>query len=712
MLRPFSSIVLALAFAPGVLAGPLQDQSAAQTPPPRPSLFSPITADRAQLRHPAAVSATARRTEYVALNLSALDETAFRGAEKARDGKGPGPEFRLDLFGDLSLVAKIDTLTRSGDGRTVSWAGRFDGQPLSSVAISVTGLVASGHFKTEDGNLFQLRFVSPGVFALHDLDEGRFPNEGQPLTVNLPEPAAPSAATGNDAVAADDGSIIDVLVVYTPAAQAAAGGQTQIETDIELAITLTNQGYAASGVIQRLRLARKEPISYTERTTTSDAFTHALQDITGTSDSFMTGIHTLRNTYAADLVSLWIQDNAFCGLAWLMTTESSSFASNGFSVVAQGGCATSNYSFAHELAHNQGSTHDRANAGTCGGLTCQGVKPYSYGYCGTTGRRTIMSYQGATCSTRFNFWSNPSVNFSDGSPTGILSSLPASADNRQSLNDTRVTVSNWRASLNPVTISVGDVTQNEGHTGSTLIFFPVTLSIAPTTTVTVNYTTSNDTAASGTDYTTRSGTLTFAAGQLSRQLIVSVTGDTTLESNETFNVTLSSPVGATINDGTGVATIVNDDAPTAAVQVSQYRLYSPITLEHLYTTDLNEYNVLGAQTGVWIQEGIGYKMLSSAGTFNGAFPVPFYRLYHTPSRQHHWTTDSNEVMVLAAQTDWTYEGIIGFLLPNQVGTAIPLFRMVLGSPPIHLWSTDTNEKFVLTTQRGWVDEGIPGYVIP
>jgi hypothetical protein len=262
------------------------------------------------------------------------------------------------------------------------------------------------------------------------------------------------------------------------------------------------------------------------------------------------------------------------------------------------------------------------------------------------------------------------------------------------------------------TISVGDVAQKEGHTGSTLIFFPVSLSSAPTTAVTVSYTTSNGSATSGTDYTTRSGSLSFAVGQTSRQLIVQVTGDTTLETDETFNVTLSSAVGATINDGTGLATIQNDDAPTEAVLVNQYRLYSPITLEHLYTTDLNEYNVLGAQTGVWVQEGIGYKMLSSAGTFNGAFPVPFYRLYHTPSRQHHWTTDSNEVTVLAGLSDWTYEGIIGFLLQTQVGTSVPLFRMVFGSPPIHLWSTDTNEKFVLTTQRGWIDEGIPGYVIP
>jgi hypothetical protein len=711
MLRSFRSLVLIAAFAPGALAAPLQSQSAAQTPPSRPSLFSPIAADASSLRRsPAAVSATARRTEYVALNLNALDDAAFKAAEEARDQRGQRPEFRLDLFGEVSLVAMIDSLTRSGDGRTVSWAGKFEGQPLSSVVISVTGLVAAGHFSTEDGGLYQMRFVSPGVFAVHDLDQSRFPVERQPIPVTLPEETqlsavAPAGQTepGKD-VAKDDGSIIDVLIVYTPAAQAAAGGQTQIETEIELAITLTNQGYANSGVTQRLRLVRKEPISYTERTTTSDAFTHALQDITQTTDPHMTGIHALRNTYGADMVSLWIQDSAFCGLAWLMTSESSLFESSAFSVVAEGGCATSNYSFGHELGHNQGSNHDRANAS--GG----GARSYSYGYCGP-GFRTVMSYAGTGCSSRINYWSNPAVNApGTSSPTGILSSLSNSADNRLSLNETRVTASNWRASISPISISVAAASQNEGHTGSTLMYFTVTLSSAPSSTVTASYTTSNGTAVAGSDYTARTGTLTFAAGQTTRQLIVTLTGDTTTEPNETFNVTLSSPVGASLGTSTAVGTITNDDAPTPSAQVSQYRLYSPITLEHLFTTDQNEYNVLG--TRGWTQEGLGYKMLSSAGTFNGSFPVPFYRLYHDPSRQHHWTTDANEVTTLAERTDWTYEGIIGFILPTQVGSSIPLFRLVLGNPLIHLWTTDSNEKFVLTTQRGWGDEGIPGYVIP
>jgi tetratricopeptide (TPR) repeat protein len=53
--------------------------------------------------------------------------------------------------------------------------------------------------------------------------------------------------------------------------------------------------------------------------------------------------------------------------------------------------------------------------------------------------------------------------------------------------------------------------------------------------------------------------LTFAAGETSKPVTVLVNGDLTVEPNETFTVNLSGPSGATIADGTGVGTIVNDD---------------------------------------------------------------------------------------------------------------------------------------------------------
>ncbi|MFP4101640.1 glycoside hydrolase family 9 protein [Coleofasciculus sp.] len=112
------------------------------------------------------------------------------------------------------------------------------------------------------------------------------------------------------------------------------------------------------------------------------------------------------------------------------------------------------------------------------------------------------------------------------------------------------------------TLSVDDVTVTEGDTGTVAAEFVVNLSEASDQEVTVEYGTDNDTATAGSDYTAQSGTLTFAAGETSKIISVPVLGDTTVESDETFKLNLSSPSNATIADAQGVGTISNDDSST------------------------------------------------------------------------------------------------------------------------------------------------------
>lgn len=71
--------------------------------------------------------------------------------------------------------------------------------------------------------------------------------------------------------------------------------------------------------------------------------------------------------------------------------------------------------------------------------------------------------------------------------------------------------------------------------------------------------TANGTATAGSDYTAKSGTLTFSPGQISKTISVAVAGDTTPEVNETFHVKLSGAANTTILDGSGKGTITNDD---------------------------------------------------------------------------------------------------------------------------------------------------------
>ena len=121
-------------------------------------------------------------------------------------------------------------------------------------------------------------------------------------------------------------------------------------------------------------------------------------------------------------------------------------------------------------------------------------------------------------------------------------------------------------------LSINDVSVAEGNSGTTTATFTVTLSAAATGSVTVSYATAAGTtnpATSGTDFIAASGSLTFAAGETSKTIAVTVNGDTTVEPNETFVVNLSSPSGATLADPQGLGTITNDDsAPTGDTTVA------------------------------------------------------------------------------------------------------------------------------------------------
>ena len=111
----------------------------------------------------------------------------------------------------------------------------------------------------------------------------------------------------------------------------------------------------------------------------------------------------------------------------------------------------------------------------------------------------------------------------------------------------------------PPALAISDVTVLEGNAGSVAATFAVSLSAASGKAVTVDFVTSNASAAAPADYSSASGSLTFAPGELAKSVAVNVNGDTTDEPNETFVVTLSNPANATLADAAGTGTITDDD---------------------------------------------------------------------------------------------------------------------------------------------------------
>ena len=110
-------------------------------------------------------------------------------------------------------------------------------------------------------------------------------------------------------------------------------------------------------------------------------------------------------------------------------------------------------------------------------------------------------------------------------------------------------------------LTIGDVPVTaEGDSGTKTFSFPVTLSAPIPQAVTVAFSTADGTATAPSDYTATSGTLTIPANTTTASIPVTVKGDTTFEKKETFTVNLSSPVNATIADGSGLGSIKNDDA--------------------------------------------------------------------------------------------------------------------------------------------------------
>ncbi|MDQ3893868.1 MAG: hypothetical protein M3292_04285 [Actinomycetota bacterium] len=108
-------------------------------------------------------------------------------------------------------------------------------------------------------------------------------------------------------------------------------------------------------------------------------------------------------------------------------------------------------------------------------------------------------------------------------------------------------------------LSISDVSVNEGNSGTVEARFTVTLAPASGQTVTVNYTTGGGTASVSDDYAPAAALLSFAPGETTKVVVVAVKGDTVHEGNETFFVDLVNETNATVAKRQGTGTIVDDD---------------------------------------------------------------------------------------------------------------------------------------------------------
>jgi hypothetical protein len=398
-----------------------------------------------------------------------LFAAAESGAEPEREARQPGvlrarraathagewpATVLLNVFDDAAYTAVMDR--REQAPRGVTWVGHVPGRPGSTVTLIRVGDSVAGSI-IMPGAVYSIRTVQPGIQEISEVDQSRLPSEAEPRAA--PSSVRPSAATEADAAPALDGPpIIDLMVLYTPAARVAAGGAEGIAARIGLGVSETNTSYLNSNVTQRVRLVHSQEVSYTEHSDL-DVDLSNLTNHDG-SNPLITPIGNtaaiLRDVYGADLVVLVAApaSRLYCGIAWLMDTVGSEFERFGFSVVDEG-CLSPTSTLAHELGHNMGARHDwYADNGTA-------PHTYAHGYVDTVARwRTVMAYnslcadQSFSC-TRLLYWSNPAVLYGGapmGIPGGTRSNCPAGniqnvscdADDHRTLNETAATVASFR----------------------------------------------------------------------------------------------------------------------------------------------------------------------------------------------------------------------------------------------------------------------------
>ena len=147
-------------------------------------------------------------------------------------------------------------------------------------------------------------------------------------------------------------------------------------------------------------------------------------------------------------------------------------------------------------------------------------------------------------------------------------------------------------------LSINDATVAEGNSGTVVATFTVTLSSVSGRTVTVNYASANTTATAPADYTAVSGTLTFASGETTKTITVTVNGDLLDEADETFAVNLSNASGATVTVPQGHGTITDDD-PLPTLTINDV----PVTEGSSGTTAANFTVTLSAPSGRTVSVG-------------------------------------------------------------------------------------------------------------
>ncbi|MFM7560081.1 beta strand repeat-containing protein, partial [Cylindrospermopsis raciborskii] len=207
-------------------------------------------------------------------------------------------------------------------------------------------------------------------------------------------------------------------------------------------------------------------------------------------------------------------------------------------------------------------------------------------------------------------------------------------------------------------IASTNVNQIEGNSGTKAFTFTVTRNGDTTSSSSANWsvTESGTNPANGADFvggTLPTGTVNFTAGETSKSITVNVLGDTTVEPDEGFTVTLSNPTNANITTGTATGTITNDDtqvtlavSPTSVTEDGTSNLIYTFTRTGVISNSLTaNYTIGGTATNGNDYSNIGTSVIFAAGSSTATVTVD-------PTSDTTGENDETIILTLASGTGY------------------------------------------------------------
>ncbi|GGA87975.1 hypothetical protein GCM10011521_28010 [Arenimonas soli] len=467
---------------------------------------------------------------------------------------------------DRAVPATVRQVRHRDDGTLVWTAAVQTGAGEQTATLVVKDGHAFGWIPQAKGPALRLE-TRHGTSRILEDEEIARPTGPDVLLPPEPTPAERDLRKRQEATKAEGTPRLDVLVAYQASLVEVWGSVVAVQTRIAYLESITNQAYVDTGMDLEIRVVATHLVDFPADADNSDALYAITND---SSLAIKEEIDRVRVQYGADLVKLMRNfdrvNQTSCGVGWLGGYHGNPFVLRyGFSVTADKGFGTDGcgeWTFSHELGHNQGAHHDFDTA-----AGDYGAFEYSRGYRQTlpdnTGFATIMAYSTGP-QNRLGLFSTPDLSDCLGQPCGIADE----ADNGRGIAETAALV----AGLMPEatagalpTLSLDDILVTEGNSGQRTARFTLQLSAAAAGPVSVSLATASA-SATHTDYVPRSFSILIPAGQTAVPLDVGVRGDTLVEPDEVFALNILSASGAGIAKGQGVATILSDDpVPTLSI---------------------------------------------------------------------------------------------------------------------------------------------------